>query len=151
MSFEHDRRVVIYSAYLNSKRTVSEGRRIPKEKACIDPSIAEIVDCCNKGLNLPAEIEHKAYSRDFWIRGRARVSLYKPDGSLTNPAIPNRKVLFLRVAELVPKHPARHGKKPGQAQSGTEIAAAPAAPAASSSAAPSTSAGKGNKGKKKRK
>lgn len=108
--------------------------------ACIDPSIAEIVDCCNKGLNLPAEIEvlsprpplpvahygqiislwqaglpavdcqccssvqpyqkrsqtvwlgqHKAYSRDFWIRGRARVSLYKPDGSLTNPAIPNSK------------------------------------------------------------
>ncbi len=32
MSFDHDRRVIIYPDYINSKRTVSEGRKVPVPK-----------------------------------------------------------------------------------------------------------------------
>ena len=44
--------------------------------------------------------QRKSYPRDFFNRGRLRVQLKQPDGSLTNPTIPTRtihaavKVLF---------------------------------------------------------
>ncbi|KAK9794928.1 hypothetical protein WJX73_010067 [Symbiochloris irregularis] len=149
MSVEHDRRVIIYPAYINSKRTVAQGRRIPKEKACEDPTAPEIVDCVVKGLNIPGELEPKSYCRDFFLRGRVRVSLRKPDGTLTNPNIPNRKLLFLKVAELVPKHPSRHGKKiPASAKGVIEAPQPSTSTAAGPSAGPSA-AQSSKKGKKK--
>jgi hypothetical protein len=47
---------VIYPVYLNSKKTVAEGRRIAAEKACADPTCIEIVDCCSH-LKVPHAIE----------------------------------------------------------------------------------------------
>ena len=66
------------------------------------------------------------------------------------------KVLFLRVAELVPRHPGRQGKRPGQLpKAGPEQpqASSSLGPAAALPAAPSTSSApsKPSKGKKKRK
>lgn len=113
MSVEHDKRVILYPAYINSKRTVSGGRRIPADKACEDPNVIEIFDAL-KYLKLPADIEDKQYPRDWWLsRGRLRVRLFNDDGTPTNPEVPTRREMLLRVAELVPKHPGRH-KKPGQ-------------------------------------
>ncbi|KAJ7981199.1 signal recognition particle 19 kDa protein [Quillaja saponaria] len=124
--------IVLYPVYINSKKTVAEGRRISLSKACENPTCAEIGDCCSY-LKLPFAIEiDKAYPRDFMQRGRVRVLLKKEDGTLLNPSISSRKELMFRIAEMVPRH---HGRTKKQE------------PASTSAAGPSKS-GKG--GKKKR-
>lgn len=124
--------IVFYPIYINSKKTIAEGRRICTVKACENPTCVEIADCCGH-LKLPYAIEpDKAYPRDFMQRGRVRVLLKKEDGTFFNPAISSRKQLMLHVAELVPRHAGRNKKQ--------EVAS-------SSNAGPSKS-GKG--GKKKR-
>ena len=50
---------VIYPVYLNSKKTVAEGRRIAAAKACPDPTCVEIADCCSH-LKIPHAIEVRA-------------------------------------------------------------------------------------------
>jgi signal recognition particle subunit SRP19 len=132
---------VIYPVYINSKKTIAEGRRINETKACENPTCVEINDCCLH-LKLPSAIElDKAYPRDFMQRGRVRVQLKKEDGSPFNPAISTRKQLMMQIAELVPRHPGRTKKQ--------EPASSSAAGASkSSSAAGPSKSGKG--GKKKR-
>ncbi|KAL3817899.1 hypothetical protein ACJIZ3_003804 [Penstemon smallii] len=103
--------IVLYPIYINSKKTLAEGRRINASKACENPTCVEIYDCCSH-LKLPCAIEsEKAYPRDFMQRGRVRVLLKRDDGSLCNPAITSRKQLMLQVAELVPRHPGRTKKQ----------------------------------------
>ncbi|KAG6388003.1 hypothetical protein SASPL_127625 [Salvia splendens] len=124
--------VILYPIYINSKKTLAEGRRINASKACENPTCTEVYDCCTH-LKIPCVIEtEKAYPRDFMQRGRVRVMLKKADGSFSNPAITSRKQLMLQVAELVPRHPGRTKKQE----------------AATSAAAGSSKSGKG--GKKKR-
>ncbi|PNT61715.1 hypothetical protein BRADI_5g19500v3 [Brachypodium distachyon] len=77
---------IIYPVYLNSKKTVAEGRRIAAAKACADPTCNEILDSCAY-LKIPCKIEDKAYPRDFFQRGRVRVQLKNEAGSPVNPAI----------------------------------------------------------------
>lgn len=102
---------IIYPVYLNSKKTVAEGRRIAAAKACPDPTCIEIADCCSH-LKIPHAIElDKAYPRDFFQVGRVRVQLKKDDGSPVNPAIKTKKQLMIQVAELVPKHHGRTKKQ----------------------------------------
>ncbi|EEF33598.1 signal recognition particle 19 kDa protein isoform X1 [Ricinus communis] len=103
--------VVLYPVYINSKKTIAQGRRICTSKACENPTCVEIGDCCSH-LKLPFAIEiDKAYPRDFMQIGRVRVLLKRGDGTLYNPAIPTRKQLMLHVAELVPRHPGRTKKQ----------------------------------------
>ncbi|XP_028776162.1 signal recognition particle 19 kDa protein-like [Neltuma alba] len=103
--------IVLYPVYMNSKKTVAEGRRIGLSKACENPTCAEIGDCCSY-LKLPFAIEiDKAYPRDFMQRGRVRVLLKKEDGTLYNPSITSRKSLMLRIAEMVPRHHGRAKKQ----------------------------------------
>ncbi|XP_057731263.1 signal recognition particle 19 kDa protein-like isoform X2 [Arachis stenosperma] len=103
--------IVLYPVYMNSKKTMAEGRRIGLSKACENPTCAEIGDCCNY-LKLPFAIEiDKAYPRDFMQRGRVKVLLKKEDGNLFNPNISSRKQLMLRVADMVPKHHGRTKKQ----------------------------------------
>ncbi|KAG2384413.1 Signal recognition particle protein [Vigna angularis] len=79
--------IVMYPVYINSKKTMAEGRRIAVAKACENPTCAEIGDCCSY-LKLPFAIEiDKAYPRDFMQRGRVRVLLKTEDGTLINPSI----------------------------------------------------------------
>lgn len=137
MSYVYDKRVIVYPNYINSLKTVAEGRRIPKGKACENPTVHEMEDCV-KYFKLPVEIENKAYSRDWMIRGRLRVELFKEDGTPVNPEVPTRRELLLRIAELVPRHPNRSKKaQAAQAQ-------------ASSSNAAGSSKGKGSNKKKKK-
>ncbi|XP_004147903.1 signal recognition particle 19 kDa protein [Cucumis sativus] len=111
--------VVLYPIYINSKKTIAEGRRIGVSKACENPTCVEIGDCCGH-LKLPFAIEiDKAYPRDFMQRGRVRVLLKKEDGTLSNPAITSRKQLMLRIAELVPRHPGRTKKQEPASSSST--------------------------------
>jgi len=48
--------IVLYPVYINSKKTVAEGRRIGISKSCENPTCVEIGDCCNY-LKLPFAIE----------------------------------------------------------------------------------------------
>lgn len=48
--------IVLYPIYINSKKTVAEGRRIAVAKACENPTCVEIGDCCAY-LKLPYAIE----------------------------------------------------------------------------------------------
>ncbi|WOL16350.1 signal recognition particle 19 kDa protein-like [Canna indica] len=125
---------IIYPVYINTKKTVAEGRRISTTKACENPTCIEIGDCCNY-LKIPFAVElDKAYPRDFMQRGRIRFQLKKEDGSLLNPEIGSKKQLMLRVAELIPKHHGRMKKQEPDANA--------------SCAAGSSKPGKGGKKKK---
>ncbi|KAJ7948023.1 Signal recognition particle 19 kDa protein [Quillaja saponaria] len=78
--------IVLYPVYINSKKTVAEGRRISVGKACENPTCAEIGDCCSY-LKIPFAVEiDKAYPHDFMQRVRVRVLLKKEDGNLYNPS-----------------------------------------------------------------
>ena len=48
--------IVLYPIYINSKKTIAEGRRISVSKACENPTCVEIHDCCIH-LKLPCAIE----------------------------------------------------------------------------------------------
>ncbi|XP_048229466.1 signal recognition particle 19 kDa protein isoform X2 [Ricinus communis] len=86
--------VVLYPVYINSKKTIAQGRRICTSKACENPTCVEIGDCCSH-LKLPFAIEiDKAYPRDFMQIGRVRVLLKRGDGTLYNPAIPTSEMEY---------------------------------------------------------
>ncbi|PRW57351.1 signal recognition particle 19 kDa -like [Chlorella sorokiniana] len=148
MSFEHDKRIIIYPNYIDSRKTVAQGRRIPKELAAESPNAIEIYECIINGLKLEAEAEMKCYPRDWMVPGRVRVKLRNDDGSPVNPDIPSRRALLIKVAELVPRHPGRANRKPG-ALAGPQAAAAAAAAAAGAAAGPSKQQQTGGSKKKK--
>uniref|UniRef100_A0A5F8HH79 Signal recognition particle 19 kDa protein n=1 Tax=Monodelphis domestica TaxID=13616 RepID=A0A5F8HH79_MONDO len=92
---DKDRFICIYPAYLNNKKTIAEGRRIPMDKAVENPTATEIQDVCLAvGLNVHVE-KNKMYSRewnrDLQYRGRVRVQLKQEDGSLCLVQFPSRK------------------------------------------------------------
>ncbi|CAN8321194.1 unnamed protein product [Cochlearia groenlandica] len=135
--------VVMYPVYMNSKKTVAEGRRISLSKACENPNCIEISDCC-KHLKLPSAVEiDKAYPRDFMQVGRVRVQLKREDGSLVNPVITSRKQLMQKIAELVPRHPERLKKQESQKAKKQE-------PQATTNSTNATSSKSGKGGKKRR-
>ena len=90
---------------------MQQGRRIPKHLACEQPNVVEIKDVLEKSLKLPCAVEDKRLPRDFWQRGRVRVTLRKEDGTLKE--FPTKKALMIEIARLVPKHP---GRVPGSAE-----------------------------------
>lgn len=90
-AYKHDRRCIIYPSYLNSACTVQQGRRIPKGAACDAPNVLEIRDVLEKSMMLPCEVEDKSYPRDFWQRGRVRVTIKKEDGTPIAKEFPTRR------------------------------------------------------------
>jgi signal recognition particle subunit SRP19 len=58
---ERERWICIYPAYINNKKTLAEGRRIPKDKAVENPTHQEIRDVLS-AAGMKAEVENKLYS-----------------------------------------------------------------------------------------
>ena len=125
---DRERWVCIYPVYLNSKRSVTEGRKIPKELSIENPSIDEIRDVCTH-LKLNMGVEDKAHPREpdkFMYRGRVRVQLKNDNGIPVSEEFQNRRALFVKIAELIGKLKSRQGgaaggagaDEGGQAQSG---------------------------------
>lgn len=87
----------MYPAYINSKKTLAEGRRIPKAKACEDPNYQEIRDVI-AAAGFTVGVENKVYCREKshepTVRGRIRVHFKNDDGTLVNPKFPTRKLCF---------------------------------------------------------
>lgn len=113
---DENRFLCIYPAYMNSKKTLAEGRRIPVEKAVENPSCAEIKDVLTAaGLNV--KVENKMYSRewnrDVQFKGRVRVQIKKEDGSLCQDKFTSKKDVMFYVAEMIPKLKTRTQKSGG--------------------------------------
>ncbi|KFM64168.1 hypothetical protein X975_17660, partial [Stegodyphus mimosarum] len=118
---DRERWICIYPAYINSKKTYAEGRRIRKDKCVENPTCQEIRDVLD-AASLQIGVENKLYCREqnkdsVIFRGRIRVQLKNDDGSLVNPRFPTRKAILLYVAETIPKLKSRTQNKGGSDQS----------------------------------
>lgn len=58
--------IVFYPIYINSKKTIAEGRRISVNKACENPTCVEIFDCCQH-LQLRSAIEVCLHSYCLYV------------------------------------------------------------------------------------
>ena len=93
---DKSRWICIYPAYLNSKKTISDGRQIPAKLAVENPTCNEIRDVlANAGFQVEMEL-NKIYPRelnkyDMAGRGRLRVQLKNDDDSLVKPEFKDRK------------------------------------------------------------
>ena len=96
---------VVYPHYLNSARSVSEGRRVPARFAVERPNVQDVVEACQV-IQLPFAVElDKAYCRDAHGssgRGRVRVQLYAADHSPLVSDVSNKRQLLCRIGEIAP-------------------------------------------------
>lgn len=135
--------ICIYPAYINSRRTQEEGRKICKTKAVDNPKVSEIKDVLTyHNFNFIVE-ETKQYPRDSFkdafCKGRVRVQIKKSDGSPFNEKFATRKDLMILLGEMIPKLKGRQSKGATSSES------------SQASSSSSSSGGGGNKkGKKKR-
>ncbi|GIY44943.1 signal recognition particle 19 kDa protein [Caerostris darwini] len=112
---DRERWICIYPAYINSKKSYAEGRRIKKEQCVENPTCHEIRDVLD-AASFQIGVENKLYSREqnkdnVIFRGRVRVQFKNDDGSLVNPKFPTRKDLLVYVAETIPKLKSRTQSK----------------------------------------
>lgn len=97
MQFINDyfRWICIYPAYLNNKKTLAEGRIVPKKYAVENPTYQEILEVVKASGFESAEVENKQYSREcskeWQFRGRIRVQLKNDDGTPVNETFPSSK------------------------------------------------------------
>jgi signal recognition particle subunit SRP19 len=90
--------ICIYPAYLNSKKTVSEGRQLPSAKCVENPTCNEIRDVLvSAGFRVELE-PNKVYPKepnkyDMLTRGRIRVQLKNEDETLVNPQYKDSKII----------------------------------------------------------
>ncbi|XP_070536764.1 signal recognition particle 19 kDa protein-like isoform X2 [Ptychodera flava] len=110
--------ICLYPAYINSKKTLAEGRRIPKSKAVEHPTVQEMKDVLlASGIQLG--LENKMYprdpNRDVQSRGRLRIKMLKEDGShlYENEHFHSKKSMLLYLCETIPKLKTRTQKQSG--------------------------------------
>ncbi|KAG8226192.1 hypothetical protein J437_LFUL012468 [Ladona fulva] len=115
-----ERWICIYPAYINSKKTRAEGRKIPKEKAVENPTHQEIRDVL-AAAGMKVGVENKLYSREsskeMLYRGRIRVQLKNDDGTPLNPDFPTRESVMIYLGRMIPKLKTRSQKQGGSDQS----------------------------------
>ncbi|KAF9439051.1 signal recognition particle subunit [Entomortierella beljakovae] len=101
----------IYPCYIDGTKTVAEGRRISKDKACVmQPWAKDIVEAL-KELRLSQAFEPgKTHPRDWANRGRVRV-LFKENGRFCHPTIHTKGELLVRLAATINKAHAKEGNK----------------------------------------
>ncbi|XP_023236979.1 signal recognition particle 19 kDa protein-like [Centruroides sculpturatus] len=132
---DRERWVCLYPAYINSKKTVAEGRRIPKNKVnyiiiitissrvnwivitfdilkFYSVTIALLIYFLNifsQNKMYPRELNHD----NIIYRGRIRVQLKNDDGTPVNSSYPTRTSLMYYVSEMIPKLKTRTQKQGG--------------------------------------
>jgi signal recognition particle subunit SRP19 len=123
----HFRFICIYPAYIDAKKTVNEGRKIPKGLCIENPSYQEIKDVLSV-TNLNCVIENKIYprerSKELLHRGRIRLQIKHDDGTPINPDFANRTQVLKYVASTIPQLKTRianpKGGEPVQSTSNTQ-------------------------------
>lgn len=80
---------------MNNKKTIAEGRIVPKKYAVENPTYQEILEVVKASGFENAEVENKQYSREcskeWQFRGRIRVQLKNDDGTPINETFPSSK------------------------------------------------------------
>jgi signal recognition particle subunit SRP19 len=84
-------KAIIWPVYIDSKKTKSEGRKIPMADAVSSPKLREISRAANK-LGLNPEVEkNKSYSRSWWeVSGRVAV----------DKTMPKREIL-IKISKMI--------------------------------------------------
>ncbi|KAK5647154.1 hypothetical protein RI129_002046 [Pyrocoelia pectoralis] len=110
---DKDRWICIYPAYINSKKTLAQGRKIAKEKCVENPTHQEMRDVL-VAAGLKVGVENKLYSREMskelLFRGRIRVQLKNDDSSLCDGKFPTRESIMSHLGEMIPKLKVRQTK-----------------------------------------
>lgn len=72
---KNEGRLIVWPAYLDSSKTRSRGRMVPKEKAVDSPTAEEILEAC-RDLSYVAQLEiEKKFPSSWWERpGRVLIS-----------------------------------------------------------------------------
>eukprot|EP01112_Ceratiomyxa_fruticulosa_P012396 TRINITY_DN3429_c0_g1_i3.p1 TRINITY_DN3429_c0_g1~~TRINITY_DN3429_c0_g1_i3.p1 ORF type:complete len:144 (+),score=27.33 TRINITY_DN3429_c0_g1_i3:157-588(+) len=101
---------VVWPSALNSKKSISDGRKIPISKCVDNPNPQEIFEACVKNLQFKAELQpFKCYPRDFTIAGRVLVS--KESLAAANPPKKKKKALLALIASEIAKNPRKDPAK----------------------------------------
>uniref|UniRef100_A0A1B6D4C1 Signal recognition particle 19 kDa protein n=1 Tax=Clastoptera arizonana TaxID=38151 RepID=A0A1B6D4C1_9HEMI len=119
---DRERWICIYPAYINSKKTLAEGRKIPKDKCVDNPTHQEIRDIL-LSAGMKVGVENKLYSRErskeMLYRGRIRVQMRNDDGTPLNPDLHTREAIMLHLGQMIPKLKTRSGKQSDQSNQGS--------------------------------
>ncbi|XP_011498801.1 PREDICTED: signal recognition particle 19 kDa protein [Ceratosolen solmsi marchali] len=117
---DRERWICIYPVYVNSKRTLAEGRKLSKERCVENPTHQEIRDVL-LSIGLKVGVENKLYprepSKELLYRGRIRVQLKNDDGTPYNSDYPTRDSLLNFIGVSIPKLKTRQGKQSSGEQS----------------------------------
>ncbi|KAI8424324.1 hypothetical protein MSG28_002873 [Choristoneura fumiferana] len=110
---EVERWICIYPAYLNSKKTLAQGRRLPKSSCVENPTHQEIRDVL-VSTGLPVGVENKLYpreqSKEMLFRGRIRVQIKNDDGTPLKPEYSTRESVMKFIGEAIPKLKTRQNR-----------------------------------------
>jgi signal recognition particle subunit SRP19 len=110
----YDRRVVVWPVYIDSKKSIAEGRKLPRTYCVEYPQMQELKEVLEHlGFDHVYE-DSKAYPRDLTQYGRFRVLLKDPQtGEPKVEGIESRQALLRKMGELIPKLKSRtEGKAP---------------------------------------
>ncbi|KAM3967188.1 signal recognition particle 19 [Aphomia sociella] len=114
---EVERWICIYPAYMNSKKTLAEGRKMPKANCVENPTHQEIRDVL-LATGLHVGVENKLYprerSKEMLYRGRIRVQIKNDDGSPVKPEFPTRESVMKFIGESIPKLKTRQNRPADQ-------------------------------------
>ncbi|KAG4077478.1 hypothetical protein HA402_002905 [Bradysia odoriphaga] len=109
---EAERWICIYPAYINSKKSRQEGRRLPKDNCVENPTFQEIKDVlsvCNVRFGVENKLYPRERSKELQFRGRIRIQLRNDDGTPFNPQFPTRDSLMLHLGSMIPQLKSRQG------------------------------------------
>ncbi|XP_077993681.1 signal recognition particle 19 kDa protein-like [Glandiceps talaboti] len=113
--------ICIYPAYINSRRSLAEGRRIAKTNAVENPTVHEMKDVL-LAAGVLLGVENKMYprdpNRDVVYRGRLRIKMLKEDGTPLYEKFQNKKSILLYLGETIPKLKTRTQKQSGSDSGG---------------------------------
>ncbi|XP_046740584.1 signal recognition particle 19 kDa protein [Diprion similis] len=115
-----ERWVCIYPVYINSKKTLAQGRKLAKDKCVENPTHQEIRDVLS-AAGLRVGVENKLHprerSKELLFRGRIRVHLKNDDGTPVQPNFPTRDSVLLHLGTTIPKLKVRQTRQASGDQS----------------------------------
>eukprot|EP01088_Endostelium_zonatum_P002032 TRINITY_DN12456_c0_g1_i1.p1 TRINITY_DN12456_c0_g1~~TRINITY_DN12456_c0_g1_i1.p1 ORF type:complete len:154 (-),score=36.44 TRINITY_DN12456_c0_g1_i1:57-518(-) len=137
---------IVYPLYINSKRTLANGRRIPKGKCVDNPRAQDVYAACQL-LGYECVLEQKSHPQEWGVEpGRVRVH-FKQDGKIlgSQPDVKNSRQLYIKIAETVPK--VQKGN-PNQGKS-TPTSTSTSSPSSTNSKSSGGGGGRNRRGKNK--
>lgn len=119
---DRERWICIYPAYINSKKSRQEGRKVAKENGVDNPSYQEIKDVLGV-TGLQFLVENKLYprerSKELQCRGRIRVQIKNDDGKPIKDEFATRDSVLLYLGKSIPQLKSRQNRQNEPAQQAT--------------------------------